>query len=507
MSDESEWKFKIPQKVLDLHATRVLKSSTSSADLPSSGISAIRTMDDPAPNDVSTVASGENSSTQFILNDQVSLVERDSVATSETVFPEHIRTDIQPAVLDSHLTQTTMTLDKALRTAYLIAGCPDPDGKDVVTLLALHNECSDQEMSWSIQRWICGDIEAFDPHTMQPVLAPRHYGAIMPSWGFVSGKVILDMGQSVQLGTMPKRLALLGELRFSPTGEWSFALHNNDQSALRRIRSDRPVQLSVPFNIMNMHNDVLIQSSLLVNITRDPVCGLVVFVRQGEGLFHGAARFIIDLVQNALRSPCFCSGQYKVPEMSYRQSALCGFFQSAFTQAVPECLNASVKLGTPESQKLHDARAAIAGRLASMIFSKQRAMAILEEFRLKPLPVFHEFFPIGAVTSVHAKVQKLPVEQTDVERVSPPIQEKAVGGVEIVEDVALSTEHSAVADFSGEDIYVLMAQKLPELLPRSEVADLCKDLLGSQLIGKSTLEKLDMNKAGPPSVKIGGRVH
>ena len=66
------------------------------------------------------------------------------------------------------------------------------------------------------------------------------------------------------------------------------------------------------------------------------------------------------------------------------------------------------------------------------------------------------------------------------------------------------TESHSAADDGTPDIYTLMTEKLPALLPRSKLPKICEELLGTKLIGKSTLEKLDMRNEGPPKIKIGG---
>jgi hypothetical protein len=172
-------------------------------------------------------------------------------------------------------------------------------------------------------------------------------------------------------------------------------------------------------------------------------------------------------------------------------NAIAWFFATIFARQLPTGLADAAEVGSPENQVVHQARAAIVARLAAMIFDRTRVAEAVAKFQAAPIPLYPEDVVSPAVqTEVPVRNPTVPA-QTDVD---PATDDE--------KDGASAEEKEASAD-----IYALMAKRLPDLLPRSTLPKMCEELLGTQLIGKSTLEKLDMRKAGPPSVEIRGRVH
>ena len=390
-------------------------------------------------------------------------------------------------VTDDATASSRLTLPDMLRAVAMACGCPDPASGAAVTVKQLLEEHPEDHVVWVLQEWLRGRIEAYDPLTLQLVLSPRSHPAIHASWDYVAG-AIPSGGASIAFGKLPARLPLYGAFSFTPDGAWRFTLHSQDRPVFRRITSDRPVAFSIPCVKQGGISGVEETSSLFLRVEREDGVGLVASAEYDGVPIFGVNAAIHDLAQD-----CLCAGVFGRDILSPRdrrlwENALAWFFSKVFTRRLPRRMEDLAALGSPESLVLHRARSAIAARLSTVIFDRDRVMETITAFPADPKELFPEVEAI---------------------QLDPPVrlsaQPHSEAGAESLD--AEQAEECEVAAEKSQDIYSLMAEKLPELLPRSALPKMCEALLGTKLIGKSTLEKLDMEKAGPPSVNIRGRIH
>lgn len=380
-----------------------------------------------------------------------------------------------------------LTLPDMLRAVAMACGCPDPATDAAVTVKQLLGEHPEDHVVWVLQEWLRGRIEAYDPLTLQLVLSPRNHPAIHASWDYLAG-AIPSGGASVTFGKLPARLPLYGTFSFTPDGVWRFTLHSQDRPVFRRITSDRPVTFSIPCVKQGGLSAVEEASSLFLRIEREDGVG---FVASAE--YDGVPIFGVNAAIHDLAQDCLCAGVFGRDILSPRgrrlwENALAWFFSKLFTRRLPRRMEDLATLGSPENLVLHQARSAIAARLSTVIFDRDRVMETITAFPADPKKLFPEVEAIQIGSQVLSPVHPHPNVSAE------PLEAEQAGECEVVAEVP-------------RDIYALMAEKLPELLPRSMLPRMCEELLGTKLIGKSTLEKLDMKKVGPPSVEIGGRVH
>lgn len=385
-----------------------------------------------------------------------------------------------------------LTLRDMLRSAALLGGCPDPATEQAITTAQVLADYPEEHIVWILQEWIRGRLEAYDPFTLRPVLSPRNHRSVRVSWDYVAG-VIPGPGAcgSIGVGKLPARLPLYGTFKFYPDGEWRFGLHPQDRPIFRRIDRARSVTFSIPIVVKGGLAGVEEVSSLFLRIARENNLGLVVSAEHGGLPIYGVSAALHDLAQDCLRAQVFNRESLNPAERVLWGNAIAWFFATIFARQLPTGLADAAEVGSPENQVVHQARAAIVARLAAMIFDRTRVAEAVAKFQAAPIPLYPEDVVSPAVqTEVPVRNPTVPA-QTDVD---PATDDE--------KDGASAEEKEASAD-----IYALMAKRLPDLLPRSTLPKMCEELLGTQLIGKSTLEKLDMRKAGPPSVEIRGRVH
>lgn len=387
----------------------------------------------------------------------------------------------------------SLTMADLLRFADMAVEFPPEDR--ILTLQQVMDTCSEDEAVWLLQEWIRGRLEAYDARSHMPVLAPRPHRPLRMTWDFISG-VLPDvgMGHSVRIEKVPSRLALYGELRIWPDGIWSFALHPHDQPPLKRIMLDRPLSFPVSLVLKNEHTGAEDRTCLFLHLHRDARAGLVAWADYGPLRFHGFSRAIRDLAENCARGKAFSRDHLTAVDTVLWINVVAWFFSVAFTRELPGSLRRMIEEGTPENQTAHQARSQVVWRLGAMVFDRMKAEETLRLFREKR-PALYPYDGLQVVEAVpEIRKRPQPAKEADGPPVPvPPREPEALG----------ESGKQAVAP----DLYALMASKLPELLPRSRLPDICKELLGTSLIGKSTLEKLDARKEGPPNHDIGGRVH
>ncbi|GFZ90462.1 hypothetical protein GCM10011497_20070 [Elstera cyanobacteriorum] len=110
------------------------------------------------------------------------------------------------------------------------------------------------------------------------------------------------------------------------------------------------------------------------------------------------------------------------------------------------------------------------------------------------------------VTKIIDNLENLatPMTINDIGTISPPSSEEIAPSYH--EENVNHLRKQDLKENPG-DIYCLMAEKLPDLLPRAKLPKIFQESFGTSLIGKSTLEKLDMTGNGPPKTILSGRVH
>ncbi len=393
---------------------------------------------------------------------------------------------------DEEASSSRLTLPDMLRAAVLLGGCPDPATEQAITVTQVLADYPEDQVVWVLQEWVRGRLEAYDPFTLMPVLSPRNHRTVRVSWDYVAGVVPWPGAcASIGVGKLPARLPLYGTFKFYPDGDWRFSLHPQDRPIFRRVDRARPVTFSIPIIVKGGLAGVEETSSLLLRIGREDNLGLVVSAEYGGLPIYGVSAALHDLAQDCLRARVFNRESLNPQERVLWGNAIAWFFATIFARQLPAGFANAADLGSPENQVVHQARTGIVARLASMIFDRTRVAEAVAKFQAAQIPLYPEDVASPAV-------------QTEVPVRKPIIPTQTVVDVahddERAGDSAEETEDSA-------DIYALMAKRLPDLLPRSTLPKMCEELLGTQLIGKSTLEKLDMRKAGPPSGEIRGRIH
>ncbi len=383
------------------------------------------------------------------------------------------------------------TLLDMIRHIQMAGGCPDPATDRAVTLAWIGETYPQDAVAWVLQEWVRGRLEGYDPVSLIPILAPRGVRNPEIAWNYVAGSIPSPgLGGSVRLGKLPTRLPLYGTFRFDSERNWSFLLHDPDRPVIRRIAVDRPAMFTIP--VQSETPGVEENTGLFLRVDRDAKVGLAVSAEYNGLRWQGVSRAIHDLAQNCLRARVFNRETAGNRDAALWGNALAWFFSIVFSQDLPARMAVLAEEGSPENQVIRQARSAIAVRLGTMIFDRDRLEAAIAAFREHPVPLF----PRNAISQVRASaatVEKMVVTPSSG-------QEPTAGTNEGPEPLAKS-------DGEAADIYELMAEKLPDLLPRSKLPKMCEELLGAKLIGKSTLEKLDMRNEGPPKLEIGGRVH
>ena len=383
------------------------------------------------------------------------------------------------------------TLRDVVRHMQMAAGCPDPDTESAVTLAQISEVQSVEVVTWVLQEWARGRLEAYDPGSLMPILTPRMCQNPRIEWNYVAGSIPnLGLGGSVRLGKLPGRLPSYGTFRFESDGNWSFLLHGSDRPVIRRIATDRPAIFAIPIQLEAPGAEE--STSLLLRVERDPNVGLTVSAEYGGLRWQGISRAIHDLAQDCMRAKVFSRDVVGHRDAALWSNAVAWFLSMVFSRDLPIRMTDLAEEGSPENEVIRQARSAIAVRLATMIFHKDRVEEAVTSFREHLVPLF----PESAGHQIKAP-----------EEVSEHVVNPQPTGWDTTGKADGDAESHSAADDGAPDICALMAEKLPDLLPRSKLPRLCEELLGTKLIGKSTLEKLDMRNEGPPKLVINGRIH
>lgn len=383
------------------------------------------------------------------------------------------------------------TLLDMIRHIQMAGGCPDPATDRAVTLAWIGETYPEDAVIWVLQEWVRGGLEGYDPVSLIPVLAPRGVQDPKIAWNYVAGSLPSPgLGGTVRLGKLPTRLPLYGALRFDSDRNWSFLLHDPDRPVLRRIAPDRPATFTIP--VQSETPGAEENTGLFLRVERDAKVGLAVSAEYSGLRWQGVSRAIHDLAQNCLRARVFSREIAGHRDAVLWGNAIAWFFSMVFSLDLPARMADLAEEGSPENQVIRQARSAIAVRLGTMIFDRDRVEAAIAAFREHSVPLF----PRNDVQQARATGRAA----ESVVATPLPSQEAATVETE-------GAEPPVAPEDGPADIYALMAEKLPDLLPRSKLPKMCEELLGTKLIGKSTLEKLDMRNEGPPKLEIGGRVH
>ena len=383
------------------------------------------------------------------------------------------------------------TLLDMIRHIQMAGGCPDPATDRAVTLAWIGETYPEDAVIWVLQEWVRGGLEGYDPVSLIPVLAPRGVQEPKIAWNYVAGSLPFPgLGGSVRLGKLPTRLPLYGAFRFDSDRNWSFLLHDPDRPAIRRIAPDHPATFTIP--VQSETPGVEENTVLFLRVERDAKVGLAVSAEYSGLRWQGVSRAIHDLAQNCLRARVFSREIAGHRDAVLWGNAIAWFFSMVFSQDMPARMADLAEEGSPENQVIRQARTAIAVRLGTMIFHRDRVESAIAAFREHPVPLFpRNDFP--QIRASAATVEK--------EAVTPSSSQESLARANEDPGPLVKPEGEAA------DIYALMTEKLPDLLPRSKLPKMCEEILGAKLIGKSTLEKLDMRNEGPPKLEIGGRVH
>lgn len=393
-------------------------------------------------------------------------------------------------VADGAQASSRLTLQDMLHASSRVYGCPDPTTDRAITSKQLFDQHREDQVVWILQEWLRGNLEAYDPATRLPVLSPRKHRGIRASWDYVAGRI---PGGAVTFGKVPTRLSLYGAFRSDRDGSWRLALHPQDRPVFLRLAAERPVSFSVPTTVQSGFSGSEETSALLLRISREDGIG-VVAAAEYDGLpIFGVNAALHDLAQDCLSSRVFGREHLGTRERVLWANALAWFFSTIFARQLPAGMSSPTEQGSPESQVVHQAQTSIVERLATVIFDRDRVAEILAKFDANPVVLY----PASQVAAPQLTMQADPV-------VAPSVDVVGEGG-NVLQGAATERDDDQGAE--PQDIYALMAAKLPDLLPRSALPKMCEELFGAQLIGKSTLEKHDMQNVGPPSERIGGRVH
>ncbi|MDX9862697.1 MAG: hypothetical protein RBS99_17455 [Rhodospirillales bacterium] len=383
------------------------------------------------------------------------------------------------------------TLLDMIRHIQMAGGCPDPATDRAVTLAWIGETYPEDAVIWVLQEWVRGGLEGYDPVSLIPVLAPRGVQDPKIAWNYVAGSLPSPgLGGTVRLGKLPTRLPLYGAFRFDSDRNWSFLLHDSDRPAIRRIAPDRPATFTIP--VQSETPGAEENTGLFLRVERDAKVGLAVSAQYNGLRWQGVSRAIHDLAQNCLRARVFSREIAGHRDAVLWGNAIAWFFSMVFSRDLPARMADLAEEGSPENQVIRQARSAIAVRLGTMIFDRDRVETAIAAFWDHPVPLF----PWNDIPQM--RTSGLAVEKAAVTPSSS--QESTALTTEVPEPLAEPEGGAA-------DIYELMEEKLPELLPRSKLPKMCEELLGAKLLGKSTLEKLDMRNEGPPKLEVGGRIH
>lgn len=358
-----------------------------------------------------------------------------------------------------------------------------PSYEESITLPQLVDLHSEDQIIWLLQEWVRGKIQAFDASTTLPILLPRSSYSPKISWDFVSGHVIgAEMGARLLLEKAPARLTYYGWLTIAPTGHWSFQLQAPNLPALRRIIPGRPVILIIPLMLKNEATGEESHFPLLITIEYNRRFGLVVSTECQGRKQHGYSRDIWDLVEATVRAGSLVSSHIFGDEGLVWKHSLASFFSSLFIKVSPDSVSNVFEAGSRISALSREIQQIFTIRLSAAVWKKSDVTRIIDN--LENLATSMTINDIGTISPLSS------------EEIAPSHHEENVN-------------HLRKQDLKENpgDIYCLMAEKLPDLLPRAKLPKIFQESFGTSLIGKSTLEKLDMTGNGPPKTILSGRVH
>jgi hypothetical protein len=355
-----------------------------------------------------------------------------------------------------------------------------PGYEESITLPQLVDLHSEDQITWLLQEWVRGKIQAFDASTTLPILLPRSSYSPKISWDFVSGHVIgAEMGARLLLEKAPARLTYYGWLTIAPTGHWSFQLQAPNLPALRRIIPGRPVILTIPLMLKNEATGEESHFPLLITIEHNRSFGLIVSAECQGRKQHGYSRDIWDLVEATVRAGSLVSSQIFGDEALVWKHSFASFSSSLFTKVSPDSVSNVFETGSRISALSREIQQIFAIRLSAAVWKSSDAFKIINNYDNSPEIIASE------------NTQIVPSPQSEERNLEYPENNNSKNEIKITQS----------------DIYYIMSQKLPDLLARSKLSKICEEMLGTPLIGKSTLEKLDMTGKGPPRILLKGKVH
>ena len=195
--------------------------------------------------------------------------------------------------------------------------------------------------------------------------------------------------------------------------------------------------------------------------------------------------------KNCVRAGVFSRDVVGRRDAALWSNAIAWFLSMVFSRDLPIRMTDLAAEGSPENEVIRQARSAITKRLATMIFHKDRVEDAITSFREHPVPPFPE--SAGHQTETSDEVTEHVV---DLQPAGWDTTSKADGEAE---------SHSAAGD-EVPDIYVLLAEKLPEFLPDPSCRK-CARSCWHEADRQEHPGKARYAKPGPPKFEIGGRVH
>lgn len=272
-------------------------------------------------------------------------------------------------VPDRNQTGSEMTLEELFHQSLSVMGHPSSDSS--IILRDLQNEYSTDEVTWLLQEWIRGKLDAFDPESSMPALCPRYGLTLRPSWDFVSGVLPgVNWGFLVSSTEEPPDLHHYGDFEMRPDGVWSFALLADDLPQLKQVQIEDPVHLPIPLILKNDHTGEERKGCLHLHIQRDERSGLVVAAKYRDEYFFGFNRRIRELAEKNIRGALFSIGASAL-EYSQYADALALFFSMAFTKNIPfthrNFLDEDIAEGSTQRRALHS----VFNRLSTLVFDQE----------------------------------------------------------------------------------------------------------------------------------------